>query len=722
MSIAARLLGLGAGYGRQALSRIIPASKERVLRNLQASADEMFSPARAEGATFDPRRNRFLEVTEQQGQMMSPVPNPPGGTNVARNLDDLLRIAQEPQNMRILRRGGYVGSWNSPERGGLVVDPSRRFFTKTNALRTGLRSKQDAGFNVLAGETYPVTQQAYRQARNRTLGAAATASGAALAAEAARGEKSITQDFLSGLRGGEQERQGKMGYGEAVGLTARNVASDPLLGIMAIPALRNLRKLGVKVGAEGGYTQAGKVFKNRARAIGVPEESLAGIADNESEMTAAAKAYAAARTSVGKMFNRLEADEVESARANLIQNNNITVPFDQTLSTNMLRAYGKTKKPKAVKQTKSSTITEDLADTGVASVPSAANPGDLQKLFESGRTLELQSALDTMKSNWLRFITQQDLDDIVRRNGVPVFYILHSLGTRARAASMNTPMTRLLGPQAAGSAAAGPVTEVTRGTAGLIADAMQQRILSAGLRVARPYKDLKGLKKGSKKYEQAVKSNKAREKELAEGYLINLPEGSERIQRTRQALLTIEDDIVKFLKDPTSVPGIQEKVYAYMGGSSTPMQQVSAVMDSWMMRAGFGNGNLSTAGNALQYKLVHEAFKDLARQLGTNPAALQEVVWKNVRIAARKAGEDSFLPLSDPRYTMPNVSATAKITQLGMPTASDLSDALKESNERFVEKLTRAVADNPEIADYFEIVGQDVQFTDKFFDLLRFFD
>jgi hypothetical protein len=142
-------------------------------------------------------------------------------------------------------------------------------------------------------------------------------------------------------------------------------------------------------------------------------------------------------------------------------------------------------------------------------------------------------------------------------------------------------------------------------------------------------------------------------------------------------------------------------------------------MDSWMIRAAFGNGKLSTAGNPLQYKLVHEAFKDLARQLNVSPPALQEMVWKNIRIAARKANEDSFLALSDPRYTMPNVSSTARTRQIGTPVTTELAEALKESNDRFSAKIVKAIEENPELAELVEIVGQDVQFTDKFFDLLR---
>jgi hypothetical protein len=180
----------------------------------------------------------------------------------------------------------------------------------------------------------------------------------------------------------------------------------------------------------------------------------------------------------------------------------------------------------------------------------------------------------------------------------------------------------------------------------------------------------------------------------------------------------IEDDILNFLENPTSVKNIQEKVATYLGSISNPWVKNASVQDSWMIRAGFGNSKLSTyTGDS--YKLVHEAMNYLARQLGLPPATVQEIIWKNARIAASDAGE-SFLPLTDTRVLFPNLAAGAQRPE-ALPSFFDLATKMAPANRRFEQKIIKAIEKNPELAKYFQISGEDVEVTDEFFKAMSFF-
>lgn len=186
---------VGGGRGAQAISRVLPTPKERILQQLEESAPQFFSPERAQGATFDPRRARFLEAGVDRGQMMSPIKNMP--ENVVRNPQELLNFAQRPDVMPTLQRGGYMGSWFDPEVGGLVVDPSRRFATRTGALIQGIRSEQKAGFDLGRMEEFPVSKG--ELARQVSF----LAPGAALGGVSgyAAGEETGVNPLLAGLAG-----------------------------------------------------------------------------------------------------------------------------------------------------------------------------------------------------------------------------------------------------------------------------------------------------------------------------------------------------------------------------------------------------------------------------------------------------------------------------------------------------------------------------------------
>jgi len=730
MSIVARLLGLGAGYGRQAISRVLPASEERVLAQLRMRGPEMLQKAAQKdtGFTFDPRRGKFLEPGKQSGSMMASVPNLPGmssGAGTVRTVDELIEAASKPEVMSRLRRGEYLGGWN-PEGAGVGLDPSKRFLTEYGALRSGMKTDQMGGFSLLRSRGYDVNPAELSKARTKFMAGTGLAG---LGATAAAATTEQGREFLGGLVKGTRETEsGAESAGRVVrsgflqGALPVDKVAAPLLGIMAIPKLNKLSKLGVAVGSEG--RDAAVVARNRAKSLGVPEEDLATILDTDGEEIAFAKSYAITRKHAGQMFNKRSKEDLEIERAKVVGNQSVidASPSQELLDNVMTTIPVNVKAADTTRAAAltSSKVTPELAQVGARPVRNASKAEDLATLHKAGKTQELSDAITDMQSNLLRYVTQEDLDSIAARNGAPVFYILHSLATRARAAALGIPLTRFLASQGPASAKAGPIPEVVRGIAALFQGPIRNRNLAS----ARKALSTDKAKLSAEDLAANTASNKLRDKEIKQGSLINLVEPGQLqgdIASPARALAEVEDDILKFIKDPTSVSGIAAKVYSYLGTTASPLQKVSAVMDSWMQRAAFGNVNLSTVtpNNTLAYQLVHESFVDLARQLNVPPAALQEVIWKNIRFVARE-NSDAFADLWDDAFLRPFVSKGAKL-QPGTPTVLDMAPEIKAQNEAFSDKLIAAVEKDPELAKYIEIVGQDVQFSDEFFKLINLF-
>lgn len=161
-----------AGIGSQTLGKVLPYSEETILSNVRKNAPEILSSSRSGGFSFDPRRGKFIEGGEQAGSFMSSIPNDPtlpvkAGGGVATNIDELMNVVRKPEVMSRLRRNEYLGGYN-PE-GTLGLDPSKRFITDYNALRSGLKTNQAEGFRSKRLETYPVTESQKDIARNTIL-------------------------------------------------------------------------------------------------------------------------------------------------------------------------------------------------------------------------------------------------------------------------------------------------------------------------------------------------------------------------------------------------------------------------------------------------------------------------------------------------------------------------------------------------------------------------
>lgn len=746
---------------RQGLSRILPTGEERVIRGLRAYGDRFFDPANAQGLTVDPRTGRNIEVGKEIGNMMSRIPNPPNNANVVRNVDDLVNYVQSnPAVMREMRTGGYAGGWYDQAAGGLVFDPSRRYLTRGGAMRAGMDSNQKAGFDLARVEEFPVTPPATRQIAAPVIGQAGGAALGALGGGAGSAAMLSQDGELSGT-----DLLGVLGGAAAGALAGKGNAARSgawlQRGVMDRRSLEKVRKLGVAEMPDRGIGQSAAVARDRARALGVPEEKLAKIKDTDSEKTAFTKAYEYALEKYGSMFNKVTGPKLKQAKADMLAKaGSVVVPYSSRLDDSLrLKFGGKVSTDKNFDNVVDDVISLEVspvfegmglrpvrhiktvkaADDSVRKVPT----DQLAKLAKNGEVNKLSEASEDIIHNLSRFVTEEDLADIAARNGAPVFYIIHNLGTRARAAAAKTPLLRMLAAQGPASARNAPVPEVTLGQGALISRQTDDLVKSGLLSEAPKYPDwrnyveepLDGLKVGSEKYkaiEKAAKNNpeykrlvKERSTAISEGALVNT---GQMAKNPLKSLEVVQNDIVSFFRNPLSVPNIAEKVWTYFGTVGNPFQKLVSTMDSWMMRAAFGQPKLGTAtpGSAsnisLEYQLVHEAMNELAKRLKVPPAALQEVIWKNVRIVSEQAGE-SFKGLGSREWNYPFLSATAKEVPEGMPSFIEMSKSKEfvQSNKNFINNIINAIQENPETAKYVRIVGDDLEFTDEFFKAIQLF-
>ena len=333
MSLVARLIGLGAGAGRQALSRVLPAGKERILANLESSAPEMMRRAAQKdtGFTFDPRRGKFLEAGEQAGSMMATVPNLPGqssGLGTARNLDELLTTLRKPETVERFRRGEYIGAWN-PAGEGVGLDPARRHLTRLGALTSGLKTGQMGGFDLARQIGYDVTPEALSAAR-RSMAArgGATVGGGLLAAEAAT-EGGVTRNFdnfVTGLRG---ETSGEANAAEALGGALRFGATDPLLLAGAVvpgvgKAAKGITRAAKGLGIDDALAAASKVDTSR------PTSLTALLAATKAEGKGSTNPSDVANKVVAKLKSQVKTESITDAKGKTKEVKSLVFGVDNT--------------------------------------------------------------------------------------------------------------------------------------------------------------------------------------------------------------------------------------------------------------------------------------------------------------------------------------------------------------------------------------------------------
>lgn len=661
-------LRLAAGRGAQAISRILPTPKDRVLDQIRQASPEFFSPDRAMGATFDPRRGRFLEAGVDRGQMMSPIRNMP--ENVVRDPEQLLNFAQRPDVMPTLQRGGFMGSWFDPEEGGLVVDPSRRFATRTGALIQGLRSNQKAGFDIGRIEEFPVSREALaRPAGN--LGALLGAAGGGTAGVMTSEDTGINP-VLAGLAGAAVGAAGGRFAARDIVRTAGTMAARR--GVLDLGSRQRLEAAGVPVVAR----TAAEAARNFMKSNGIGDDTIKAIPDDATEESAWATAYKALLEKNENAFGGMSKTIKEQRKVDLAARTTTDYAADSPeVAAIASRGSGVPIPPqKGQGERAMAPLSPEYKAIGVRKVRHVGSGGtgkgmdpaeSLDRLPEAKRRQALVDVLHNLE----QFIDDGSVAAAVARGGSNIFYNVMMAQRRLMSAMLNEPV--LLNAIRAGIAShrSSPMRETAKVAASFASRA-------------------KGVSAGK------------------------------MIDDINLSVDRVVQDLVSFLKNPRNLYGAQDKVLNYLATQIAPAQKLTSVIDSWMIRAAFGNIKLQTTGNPGGYGMIDEAVGLLAKKYGVDPSTMQEIIWNNARIVANKASGKAFAQLGGKAVQNPDIPMKTVIPTNAKTIRDFAADPKNvEIIGRFKTGLVEAVEQNPQLAKYFELSGEDIGFTDDFFKLLR---
>jgi hypothetical protein len=142
--------------------KILPARKKTIRKNILKNLKEMQN--RKDGFSMDPRSGRFLDVGADRGYMMATSPERPGVNRVNPTEENILEYLSDPEIMRSLQTGRYLGGWLDPSANEFVLDTPARFINENRANIIGARAGQKAGFDVKAIDEYQLTPEAIEQA------------------------------------------------------------------------------------------------------------------------------------------------------------------------------------------------------------------------------------------------------------------------------------------------------------------------------------------------------------------------------------------------------------------------------------------------------------------------------------------------------------------------------------------------------------------------------
>jgi hypothetical protein len=592
--------------------------------------------------------------------MMSPIRNI--DENLVRNPQELLNFAQRPEVMPQLQRGAYLGSWFDADRGGLVVDPSRRFATRTGSLIQGLRSDQKAGFDLRRMEEFPVSRGALAQ----QLGTVAPMAAIGGISGAAAGEEAGVNPLLAGLAGTALGAAG----GSAAARFARTASIRARRGVLDLGTRQRLEAAGVPVVAR----EAGVAVKEFLKSSGVDDAAIQAIPDNANEGDAWRSAYKILLEKNEKAFGGLSKEVKEARKVELA--GRIVDDFDPAsdeVGQIVSRGSGV---PFKTAENKMLDLSPELKAVGVRKVrhvgsgSSGKGMDPLESLDRLPEPQRREAAVDILH-NLERFVDDGSVAAAKARGGNSIFYTTMMAQRRAMAANLNEPV--LLNAIRAGIAShkSSPMKETAKVAASVASRATGK---SAG----------------------------------------------KMIDDINVAVDRVVDDMVGFLTNPRSLYGGQDKVLNYLATQIGAMQRVTSVIDSWMVRAAMGNKTLATTGNPGGYGIVDQAVSTLAAKYGVSPATMQEIIWNNVRIAAGESGSKAFAGLGSRAVKFPDIPMT-EVVPSGSKSLDDYAKNPKnvELVGKFKTRLVEAVEQNPELAKYFELSGEDINFTDDFFRVLQ---
>jgi hypothetical protein len=562
-------------------------------------------------------------------------------------------------------------------------------------------------------EEFPVSKGALAQQLGtvaQQLGTVAPMAAIGGIAGATAGEEAGVNPLVAGLAGTVLGGAA----GSAAARFARLAPMSARRGVLDLGTAERLKNLGVK---DVGFSESPKIAKRLLLGIGVDARKIAQIADDATPEQAYKQAYKLAidNSDAFKSMSKTEISQ-KAAELKLRFRQNGTqryIPNDGVLDAQLSNpvqtesaAVVKNGAKRATTKNTDSTVSPALSEVGMRPVPRAADSEQYADLYRAGDVQALQDAAEVQRNNIYSLVDPRDLPAL-RERKYPIFYSIYQLLANAKAAGANMPLLRYMGASGAASAQASPLAQEARGGAALVSKQMKKLAESKEVPSVPAY---------------GTVSDSERRMAAASGAIMNTAEQQPSfVGGPFQAVAAIINDPATFLRNPTSVSGIKQKVAEYLYNIMNASSSQAAVMDSWMMRSLYGNIELGTAGSGLGYKLAKDVFSDAARQLGVRPSVLQEYVWQRMRILGGDAatlGEDAFEPLTSQVHRFPGVSRTAPLKSISeklpdFETLAKQADSL-EDNDALMDALIDAIEQEPELAAMLQLRGGDVVPTESF--------
>lgn len=662
-------------------------SENDILDQIAKFGAELFSPARAEGATLDLGKGQFLTPGQDRGFAMATIPNPVDKSNVVKNIQDLIEYAKKPNVMGRLKEGDKLGTWNSEDMGGLVVDPIATHRTKLGSLLSGKSTDQLGGFNLKKGEVYDVNNANINKERAKWIAGIA---GTIVAANAVNPQ---------------EQAQGA------------NLPAE-LLGAFV--------EKGVKKSAlTDTIGEFGSMIKNTLKQINPKifnDLTLSHINDNDTQQVAARKAYEVLLPSMKGYTEQPTEALVKNVNKNIKVKKpvvNIIDDVEDVLSRNNITATDK----KYNVSGKTITTTDDYKKLGLKKPK--LNPQELNSAIKKGDIAAVQKDIPIYIHNLEKFVNFDDVKNIIDNfNGESPFYVLKNFRDMFTAGTTETPNLLNELSTALGSSASPPLQELNKGSAINVFSGIKDVLSPTDARVMtaadwfRINKD--AINPVTNEKYTAPQLNALRDKQLKEGLVLkNIPDTNMiptgEVNIPYNARQNVIKDPTLLLNNPTAdvkkggIAGVKDKIDSYNLSGSNPLNRESrSVIDSWMVRAMFGNSNLSTLSDREAYDLADSVVSHLADKYGISKNAMQDIIWHNARISAGEGKGVAFTGLENANLLSPFTNQNTMDETLDIRNLSR-QPSVENENATFINNLLTALDKNPALADKLEISGGDIR-------------
>jgi hypothetical protein len=726
-------------YVGRAARKIVPASKKRVMSNLErdlAALSEIASGG-AGGFTADVSGVGARKGTRVLGRLVDDLQDPADVTRVSRDgrmvatlpgqeyriaadvLADPQKLRQEllssveknPAILNELRKGAYLGGWR--EGGDLVVDASRRMGAK-KATRVGLKGNQRALYNlkegvddVLQGEGYGGWGLAREMGRGMgRAGAKQTVGGAVLAgagaADASDGNLSPLGFFALGA-GAALGVGGALNIAKGSGLIRAVGSRVSGVNMSGREALAHMR-LSKEELSDLAYE---KSIKKRIKKLGLQESSeLRGLANKYADMRGKKNISDADLAVVALREAGVNNPAVESAvrGAKTSRNRwetayNVAVAHNRKLTDAQSGPEFAALKSEVMQQ-----VTQSIPNfnpNSPAFVSKIAK--DLRALFSGDVGLSVPGAARIKALDNIAVDTVSGVHTTIDPS-------LSGLGLRnVRYAQSADDVTDLIALGRFDEAAAA-IADIEWNMAKLLTDVSQiksrgeaSRFYVLSMMRNRVQEAASRTPALSIAHQNAVASSQSSPvTEIAKANVAALR------QSRGLPLRKVDEDILNagdvFARNPSAalvdeaISGIGFKTSPYAQTQLTPFNINGKVSDSWMHRAVIGNGSLSNPQKAHTYALMNYVGNRVAKRNGlTSLPTIQEEAWYPARIIFSDNTQGSFVSTEGPKHL-------AQLTQ--RPTVAEL----RGISEKNLPRYTRPQEYSDYLGEMFDVGPLDSSF------------